>query len=294
MSKICRVLFCLLVSTIAIAQNSPEFPAGISGEFVSKSFGAESKNEASDARHPAGGGARGSENMRVRGSEYFRVNPAGCARRYAPYSTFKIPNSLIGVETGVVADPDGKWHWDAKKYPAPNPGPGGDYATIWQQDNNMRMALSNSIVWYYRELATKVGERRMKEWLAKFGYGNQDISSGIDQFWLGNSMKISPNEQVEFLTKLHAGQFPVAKKNLDTVKEILTQDSTPEYKLIAKTGSSGSGEGWLVGWVERADGGGCSFAMHMKAASHGEMAKMRPGLAREWLKRAGCVPTPKT
>src|SRR3954447_23566272 len=254
MSKTCRVLFCLLVSSIAIAQNSPEFPAGISGEFVSRD---------------------------VTTGKYFRVNPEGCAKRYAPYSTFKIPNSLIGLETRVVADPDVKWHWDAAKYPAPNPGPGGDYAKIWQQDNNMRMALANSIVWYYRELATKVGERRMKEWLGEVGDGNQGISRGVDNFWLGKSMKISPNEQVEFLTKLQGGQIAVAKKNLDTVKEILTQDSTPEYKLIAKTGSSGDGEGWLVGWVERTDGDGCSFALHLKAASHGEMAKARPGLARE-------------
>ena len=50
MSKICRLLFCLLASTIAIAQNSPEFPAGISGEFVSRD---------------------------VKTGKYFRVNPEG-------------------------------------------------------------------------------------------------------------------------------------------------------------------------------------------------------------------------
>ena len=147
---------------------------------------------------------------------------------------------------------------------------------------------ANSIVWYYRELATKVGERRMKEWLAEFGMATRTFRVGlIISGW--NSMKISPNQQVEFLTKLQSGHIAVAKKNLDTVKEILTQDSAPEYKLIGKTGSSGTGEGWLVGWVERADGGGCSFALHMKAASFDEMRKARPGLAKEMLRKAGCM-----
>ena len=262
MYKTYCLLACLLLSIIAIAQTPQQFPSGTTGEFVSRD---------------------------VDTGKYFRVNAEGCAKRYSPYSTFKIPNSLIGLETGVVTDPNEKWHWDSAKYPAPNPGPGGDYVKIWQQDNNMRTALANSIVWYYRELATKVGERRMKQWLARFRYGNQDISAGLDHFWLGNSMKISPDEQVEFLTKLQGGQFPVAKKNLDIVKEILTQDSTPAYKLIAKTGSSGDGEGWLVGWVERSAGGGCSFALHLRSPSHSEMAKLRPGIAREMLKKAGCL-----
>ena len=241
---------------------SSAFPPGTSGAFVSLDLGT---------------GAR------------IRVNPEGCTTRFAPFSTFKIPASLIGLETGAVKDPDEKWHWDAAKYPPPSPSPGAEYLLAWQQDQTLRTALSRSIVWYFREVATRVGEPRMKQWLATFEYGNQDVSGGLDRFWLGRSLRISPDEQVEFLARLQRGKFPVARRNLELVKEVLTQESGAGYRLIAKTGSSSDGEGWLVGWVE-SPGGGCAFALHLNAPSYEDMARVRSGLAREFLRQAGCIP----
>jgi len=172
---------------------------------------------------------------------------------------------------------------------SPSPAPGGDYLRAWQQDQNLRTALPRSIVWYFREVASRVGEPRMMQWLATFGYGNQDISGGLDRFWLGSSLRISPDEQAEFLAKLQRGQFPVSGRNLDLLRELLTQETGPGFRVIAKTGSSPDGEGWLVGWVET-QGGGCTFALHLAAPSYEEMARIRPGLARDFLRRAGCVP----
>jgi len=37
-------------------------------------------------------------------------------------------------------------------------------------------------------------------------------------------------------------------------------------------------------------GAGCSFALHLQASSHEEMARVRPGLARDFLRQAGCLP----
>lgn len=220
---------------------------------------------------------------------HFRVDPAGCAERYAPFSTFKIPNSLIGLETGVVASPDETWRWDSAKYPVPDPAPGPEYAHVWTQDQSMRSALALSIVWYYRELATRVGGPRMEKWLATFGYGNRDISGGLDRFWLGSSLRVSPDEQARFLARLQNGAFPVSKEHLAFVQDDLTEAAMPGYRLIAKTGSSGTGEGWLVGWVLR-DGGGCAFALHMQARSFEELVRTRPGIARALLARAGYLP----
>ena len=244
------------------AEGPADFPPGTSGSFVS---------------------------LDLRSGERFRVNASGCATRHSPYSTFKIPSSLIGLETGVVADPDERWRWDATRYPPPSPAPGGDYLRAWQQDQNLRTALPRSIVWYFREVASRVGEPRMMQWLATFGYGNQDISGGLDRFWLGSSLRISPDEQAEFLAKLQRGQFPVSRRNVDLVKELLTQEAGPGFRLVAKSGSSPDGEGWLVGWVET-QGGGCTFALHLAAPGYEEMARIRPGLARDFLHRAGCLP----
>jgi beta-lactamase class D len=35
---------------------------------------------------------------------YVRYNEQRCRERFSPKSTFKIPNSLIGLETGVIRD----------------------------------------------------------------------------------------------------------------------------------------------------------------------------------------------
>lgn len=247
----------------AEAVQAPAFPPGVSGAFVS---------------------------LDLRTGKRFRVNPEGCANRYSPFSTFKIPNSLIGLETGVVKDPDEPWRWDPARHPLPTWGAGDDYLRAWQEDQSLRTALSRSIVWYYRELANRVGEARMKKWLATFAYGNQDISGGLDRFWIESTLRISPDEQAEFLAKLQQGKFPVAPGNLAIVQEVLGEESSPGYRLVAKSGSSGTGEGWLVGWVE-SPGAGCSFALHFQAASHEEMARLRPGLARAFLRQAACVPS---
>lgn len=263
MTRCGSLLLLVLTSLSALGQAAPEFPAGVTdGCFVS---------------------------LNLKSGVYFRVHGEVCQKRFSPYSTFKIANSLIGLETGVIKDPDKKWHWDSAKYPVPENAPGGDYKQIWAQDNSMRTALANSIVWYYREVATRVGAKRMKGWLKKFDYGNGDISGGLDHFWLGSSLLISPEEQVRFLTKLSRGKEPVSKEHLALVKEILTQDQGPGYKLIAKTGSSGDGEGWLVGWTESAKGP-CTFALHFKANSFAEMTEQRKKLGREFLKAAGCLP----
>jgi beta-lactamase class D len=259
----CSLFLFAFSSLFAFAYQTPEFPSGITdGCFVS---------------------------LNLKTGVYFRVHEEACQKRFPPYSTFKIPNSLIGLQTGVIKDPDKKWHWDSAKYPVPENAPGGDYKQIWAQDNSMRTALANSIVWYYREVATRVGAKRMKGWLDKFDYGNRDISGGLDQFWLGSSLLISPEEQVRFLTKLSRGKLPVSKEHLALVQEILTKEKADDHKLIGKTGSSFGGEGWLVGWTESANGP-CTFALHLKANSYSEMADLRTKLSHEFLRAAGCLP----
>ena len=223
-----------------LAREAQPFPPGTTGAFVS---------------------------LDLRTGARFRVNPAGCATRFAPFSTFEIPGSLIGLETGVVKDPD----------------------AAWQQGQSLRTALARSSAWYFGELATRVGEPRRRKWLATFDYGNQDVSGGLDRFWMGRSLRISPDEQVAFLARLQRGEFPVARLHLELVKEVLAQGPEAGYRLVAKTGSSADGEGWVVGWVE-SPGGGCAFALHLTSPTFDEVARIRPGLARDLLRQAGCLP----
>ncbi|HEX8285381.1 MAG TPA: penicillin-binding transpeptidase domain-containing protein [Pyrinomonadaceae bacterium] len=186
---------------------------------------------------------------------YLRYNAARCRERFSPFSTFKIPNSLIGLDTGVIPDAEFVIKWDAEKYPAFSQDTLPFSA--WWQDQTLRTALKRSVVWYYRELALKVGEKRMRDYVKRLRYGNEDATGPLNGFWLNSSLKISADEQVDFLRRLYKEELPVSKRSIKIVKEIATLEETPDYKLSGKTGGGPLGEnrylGWFVGYVETKD-----------------------------------------
>ena len=184
---------------------------------------------------------------------YIRYNEARCRQRFSPKSTFKIPNSLIGLETGVIRDAEFVITWNRQKYP-PQDNWNQEPFAHWAQDHTLRSAIKYSVVWYYRELALRVGQQKMKQYVARFNYGNKTVSGRIDNFWLDGSLRISANEQVEFLKAFYKGQLSVSSRITEIVKDILELEKTPTYKLSAKTGGGSISEGvyigWFVGYVE--------------------------------------------
>jgi len=177
-----------------------------------------------------------------------------CAERLSPCSTFKIPNSLIGLETGVIADAGFVIPWDGVKR---------DRAE-WNRDHTLASAIKVSAVWYYQELARRVGAERMQKLVSAIPYGNADTSSGIDAFWLGRSLRISPDEQVAFLERLRLSKLSFSERSQKIVRDILVQESPGPAVYRGKTGSCGFDDakdhGWWVGWVEK-DGRATVFAM---------------------------------
>ena len=177
---------------------------------------------------------------------YLRHDEARCRERFSPFSTFKIPNSLIGLDSGVITDAEFSIEWDPKKYPAHSQDTLPFSA--WWQDQTLRTAFRRSVVWYYRELALRVGERRMREYVRRLRYGNEDASGPVNNFWLNSSLKVSADEQVEFLRRLYREELPVSKRSMAIVKEIMTLEETPGYRLSGKTGGGPLGEGRFLGW----------------------------------------------
>lgn len=164
---------------------------------------------------------------------------------FSPASTFKICNSLIGLETGVIKDDNFVIPWDSV---VRNP--------VWDKDHNLKTAFANSTVWYYQELARRVGGEKMKYWLDKVNYGNADTTGGIDQFWLTGGLRISPKQQIDFLKRLHNNQLPFSQRSVDIVKDIMITKDTLNYTIRAKTGWGGHGKkdvGWFVGYIETND-----------------------------------------
>jgi beta-lactamase class D len=181
-------------------------------------------------------------------------DPARARTRFLPASTYKIPNTLIALETGVASGPDYALSWDSVAAPRQGWWPGS-----WARDQTLRSALPASVVWYYQELARRIGPERMRSYLGQFGYGNQDISGGIDEFWLTGGLRISPLEQVEFLRRFYFAELGVSERSTRIAKELLVLEETPAYRLSGKSGWAGLGEpgvpeiGWLVGYLERGD-----------------------------------------
>ncbi|CAG0926418.1 putative beta-lactamase YbxI [Thermoflexales bacterium] len=173
-----------------------------------------------------------------------RYNPERSTERFLPASTFKILNSLISLETGVIPDEQTVIKWDGTSYGIP----------AWQQDHTLRSAIQDSVVWYYQELARRVGAERMQKYVEAVRYGNHDITGKIDSFWLDGALRISADEQVEFLKRLYQNDLPFSQRALDIVKDILILDQTPVSQLSGKTGTQlrvKPGVNWFVGYVEK-------------------------------------------
>jgi beta-lactamase class D len=114
----------------------------------------------------------------VAGGRTVRHGASLARARTSPCSTFKIPNSVIGLETGVVPDASFVLRWDGVRRPRAE----------WNRDHDLRSAMKHSVVWYYQELARRVGPERMRHWVSALHYGNEDTSGGLDRFWLGSSL----------------------------------------------------------------------------------------------------------
>jgi beta-lactamase class D len=185
----------------------------------------------------------------LKNERFFQHNPKRNQTAFPVASTFKILNSLIALETGVIKDELALLTWDGISRQIPQ----------WNRDLNMKEAFKLSAVWFYQVLARRVGYEQMQKWVIKAGYGNQNIGdqNEIDQFWLNGKLKITPQEQIEFFRRLYHNKLPFSDKAIAIVKDIMINEKTPDYTLRAKTGWFGFGDetkpniGWYIGYLEQ-------------------------------------------
>lgn len=198
-------------------------------------------------KHFSARGVRGSFVLYdLKKNRYLCTDRRDVDRGTLPASTFKIFNALVALETGAVADENEIIAWD-----------GVDRGRkAWNQDHSLKSAMSVSAVWFYQEVARRAGQRRMHHFVDKARYGNRDIGDRIDRFWLDGRLRISPRQQIDFLTKLYRNDLPFSERSMRIVKQIIVVDQTPTYTMRAKTGwAAGIAQpiGWYVGYVERGD-----------------------------------------
>jgi beta-lactamase class D len=52
----------------------------------------------------------------------------------------------------------------------------------WNRDHTLASAIRFSVVWYFQEIARRIGAARMQRYVDAFQYGNRDLSGGVDRF----------------------------------------------------------------------------------------------------------------
>ncbi len=165
-------------------------------------------------------------------------------QRILPASVFEIVNSLIGLETGKITDEKMVINWDSVTRSN----------SSWNKDLTMEEAFRVSSVPYYQGVARRIGRDTMKYWIDTLHYGNMDISGPIDSFWLNNTLKISPDEQLGLVEKLYFDKLPFTKRSQAIVQNVMLMESNTLYKLSYKTGwgfdENNNAVGWVAGWIE--------------------------------------------
>lgn len=172
--------------------------------------------------------------------------------RLAPCSSFKIWNTLIGLECKIITSGDEQFYkWDGKKR----------FLDIWNQDHTLKSAFQASCVPAFQNLARKIGNQRMQKWIDTIGFGDRDISSGIDIFWLPRkgrkSIQISPKEQATLIMSLVNSNLPFQEKSMNVLREIMLIEKNANGSFYGKTGSGMDVDGdpkndygWFVGYVK--------------------------------------------
>ena len=176
----------------------------------------------------------------------YDYNLKRCNKAFTPASTFKIFNSLVAIETGAIGGAHDTIRWDGVGRQVPD----------WNRDHDLQSAFKFSVVWYYQELARRIGAERMRHYIDTVGYGNRDISGAIDGFWLDGKLRISQMEQIDLLVKLYQNRLPFSPRTMNIVKNIMIMEDTLGYRLRAKTGwgsQDGKSIAWYVGYIERGD-----------------------------------------
>ena len=211
---------------------------------------------------------------------YQAHNIARAEQRITPASTFKIANSLIALQTGVVKSERQIFKWDGVQRPNED----------WNRDHDFASAFKFSVVPIFQRIARKIGVPRMRKYLHALAYGNEEVGT-IDRFWLDGTLQISALEQVRFLRKLYKNSLPLNARSMRIVKSIMVVETTPEYVLHAKTGwAEGTPQvGWWVGWIEQHNGDVYFFALNLDI-SRPEHVQQRELIVRNILAQEGVLP----
>lgn len=164
--------------------------------------------------------------------------------RISPDSTYKIYDALLGLESNIIKPAQSTMDWNGENYPF----------EAWNHDQDLNSAMQNTVNWYFQKIDQQAGSDKVQAFFKKISYGNQNTDGDLSSYWLESSLKISPIEQVELLTKLHDNDFQFSTENINAVKDSILLSSSEYGSFYGKTGTGRiNGQdinGWFVGFIE--------------------------------------------
>ncbi|MCO5164704.1 MAG: class D beta-lactamase [Mesorhizobium sp.] len=189
------------------------------------------------------------------------VREGACDERMSAASTFKIPISLMGFDSGILTASDQpEWQFHDGYV---------DWNPAWRLPTTPERWMRLSVVWFSQEITKQIGHERFANYVEDFDYGNKDLAgdageaNGLTNAWLSSSLQISPAEQVRFLTRMVEGDLPVKPAAVEETTKLLELDEQPNgWQIFGKTGAGmpfgddgnllqGQPFGWYVGWAEK-------------------------------------------
>jgi bla regulator protein BlaR1 len=190
-------------------------------------------------------------------NKYTIHNSEESTTRFAPASTYKIFSALFALESGIITGYNSQMTWDGTLHPYKE----------WNQDQDLFSAMGNSVTWYFQVLDQQMGKKKLQNYYEQINYGNGDLSGNITNYWIDESLIISPIEQVDLLKKFYDNEFAFEQANIQTVKDSLLIEESNGKLLSGKTGTLDVNgefiEGWFVGYVETIDNT-FFFAVHIQ------------------------------
>lgn len=169
-------------------------------------------------------------------------NTERATTRFAPASTYKIPHTLMALDSGVLT-PEQQFKWDGTE----------SAFTLHNQDQTLNTAMRYSVIWVYRQLAEAIGSAQAERYLQQLQYGNARVDTDFGDYWIDGELAISAVEQINFLKQLYANSLPFKPEHQQLVKDLIVIEQGENWVLRAKTGWQGK-YGWWVGWVELPSG----------------------------------------
>ena len=167
--------------------------------------------------------------------------------RVAPNSTYKIYDALFGLEEEIITPENSFIAWNGETYPF----------EAWNADQTLQSAMNSSVNWYFESVDEQLGAANISNYIKEIGYGNENISGDFSTYWMESSLKISPIEQVELLTRLQNNSLGFAPENINAVKDAICLSSSDAGTFYGKTGTGRvDGQdvnGWFIGYIETVD-----------------------------------------